>query len=81
MCGELGMEMFIIERGQISVTNEDRSLVFLTLGPMNFIGEASLLKNTKRNASAYAVGFCDTYVLSKDNFAQVTYPPPLIHMN
>jgi hypothetical protein len=32
---------------------------------------SSLLQVTKRTASAYSKGYCDAYVLSKDNFETV----------
>eukprot|EP01033_Poteriospumella_lacustris_P008702 gene8702-6258_t len=68
--GEIGKEMFVIERGTLHVTNESRSMVYATLGAGDYIGESCLLEMTPRTASVYAVGYVDTYYLTNDNFLQ-----------
>jgi hypothetical protein len=70
--GEVGKEMFIIERGEVEVTNRDRSLVFARLGAGSYIGESCILEIAPRSASVYAVGYVDTFFLTLDNFLKVS---------
>eukprot|EP01039_Chlorochromonas_danica_P020868 gene20868-25583_t len=49
--GEIGKEMFVIERGKIEVTSANRSVVYATLGAKQYIGESSLLERSPRTAS------------------------------
>jgi cyclic nucleotide gated channel alpha 3 len=69
--GEVGKEMFIIERGEVEVTNRDRSLVFARLGAGSYIGESCILEIAPRSASVFAVGYVDTFFLTLDNFLKV----------
>jgi CRP-like cAMP-binding protein len=66
--GDIGKEMFVIERGTIIVCNEHRTITYATLGAGDYIGESCLLEMSPRTASAYAVGYVDTYFLTNDNF-------------
>lgn len=70
-CGEVGKDMFVIERGTVEVTSADRKVVFVRLQSGSYIGESCLLKSSVRTASAFALGYCETYVLTKDAFMQV----------
>lgn len=72
--GEIGKEMFVIERGKIEVTSANRSVVYATLGAKQYIGESSLLERSPRTASVYALGFVDTFCITHDKFLQVTGP-------
>ncbi len=54
------------------VTSADRSIVYTTLRDRDYIGESCLLEVEKRTASAYAVGYVDTYVLSSEDFDMVS---------
>lgn len=71
--GDMGKEMFVIEKGVIQITNADRSLVFATLGAKDYIGESCLLEMTPRTASAYAVGYVDTFFITTENFMKVCF--------
>jgi hypothetical protein len=69
--GEFGKDMFVIKSGAVNVCNADRSVLYAKLGRGDYIGESCLLKIAKRMASAFAKGYCETYVLSKDDFSKV----------
>jgi CRP-like cAMP-binding protein len=71
IAGEYGKEMFVLESGVIIVTSADKKITYATLKSGAYIGESCLLKVTKRTASAYAKDYCETYVLSKHDFALV----------
>lgn len=75
--GEKGKEMFVIERGIVTITSFDRKTTFVKLKSGDYFGESCLLKVTIRAASAYAVGYCDTYCLTKESFHEVSHRWPL----
>lgn len=66
--GEVGTEMFLIERGQVVVTTEDGKIPFCTLTNGDYFGESCLLGATVRIAAVKALTYCDCFVLSKDDF-------------
>lgn len=74
--GEYGKEAFFIRSGLIEVTSHDRQIVFAVLATGEYIGESSLLRISKRTASAYAKDYTETYVLSKVEFNKLNdaYP-------
>lgn len=69
--GDIGKEMFIVERGSVQITSGDRSIVYATLSVGDYIGESCLLELSPRTASAFAVGYVDTYCITNDNFLKV----------
>jgi len=71
VCGEQGREMFIIENGQVAVTSADRQVTFASLSDGDYIGESCLLKVSARSASVYAIGFVDTYFITRESFQRV----------
>jgi len=70
--GELGQEMYLLERGATRVTSSDGKTTFAVLSPGDYFGEGSLLKLEQRAANVVAIGYCDCFVLHKDDFDQVT---------
>jgi CRP-like cAMP-binding protein len=56
--GEMGREMYVIQRGSVEVvkTLAGRSVVLATLGRGSFFGEMSLLESMPRNATVRAKG-------------------------
>lgn len=66
--GEIGTEMFLIERGLLTVNSADRKTVYATLAKNDYFGEGALLEATKRNATVVASTYCDCFVLSKESF-------------
>lgn len=69
--GEIGKEMFFLSRGNVEVVSEDGSVVYASLKDGSFFGEMALLFNSKRSASVRSVGYCDLFVLTKQDFDQV----------
>ena len=70
--GEVGTEMFFIERGKVVVLSSDKRISFCTLGNGDYFGESCLLGATVRVATVKALTYCDCFVLSKDDFSVVT---------
>jgi CRP-like cAMP-binding protein len=77
--GEYGRDMFIIQSGFAVITPADRSKVFASLGPGDYLGESCLLglDVKQRAASAYALGYVYTYVLRNIDYAAITDLYPL----
>lgn len=74
--GEIGKDMFMIERGVALIMKGDRSVHYGTLNPGDYLGESCLLEVTKRMASAFAQGYCSTFVLRRMDFLQVVDDAP-----
>ncbi|KAF0979329.1 hypothetical protein FDP41_001672 [Naegleria fowleri] len=78
--GDIGREMFFINRGSVEVIGEPNEEgvipVFATLSEGQFFGEMAIINNTKRGASIRAKGYCDLSVLTKEDFKFVmeTFP-------
>lgn len=75
--GELGQDMFLLETGATRVTSPDGKLTYAILTPGDYFGEGSLLGLEKRTANIVAIGYCDCFVLNKDDFDRVTKEFPL----
>jgi len=68
--GELGKEMFFIERGEVVVSSMD-NIPFCTLSRGDYFGESCLIGATVRVATVRALTYCDCFVLSNDDFREV----------
>ena len=72
---EVGSELYIIARGKVAIIQEERSLgieqPILTLGPKQSFGEASLLAETPRSATAKALTETICVVLAQKSFDSV----------
>ena len=66
--GELGLEMYLLERGAVRVTSADGGMTFAVLTQGDYFGEACLLKAAKRMAAVRAIGYCDCFVLTRQAF-------------
>ena len=69
--GEVGTELFLIERGRVLVSSQDGSIPYCTLGKGDYFGESCLLGATVRVATVTALTYCDCFVLSKDDYHEV----------
>lgn len=69
--GEMGEEMFFINRGKIQVLGPDGASVVAVLTDGQFFGEVSLLSSQPRNATLRAVDYCELYSLDKKTFERV----------
>ncbi|GBG27111.1 Cyclic nucleotide-gated cation channel [Hondaea fermentalgiana] len=70
--GELGQDMFLLEKGATRVTSANGKLTYAVLTPGDYFGEGSLLGLEKRTANVIAIGYCDCFVLNKEDFDRVT---------
>jgi type IV pilus assembly protein PilB len=73
--GEIGQELYIIGVGKVSIVQEETNLgieqPILSLGPGQSFGEASLLAESPRSATAKALTECVCVVLAKRSFDSV----------
>jgi CPA1 family monovalent cation:H+ antiporter len=79
--GQMGDSMFLIARGIANVTVEDsgetKNLATLYAG--DFFGEAALLHDTPRNATATAATPCSMYELKRSDLDKICAAYPAIH--
>jgi len=67
--GELGNEMFFVNKGVLEICSDDFQTVFAELKDGNFFGEvAVLMENCPRSANVRAATFCNLYILTKEKF-------------
>lgn len=67
--GEIGKEMYVVNRGKLQVLSEGKSQVLAELNAGSYFGEISILnmgtEGNKRTASVVSVGYSDLFCLSK----------------
>ncbi|KAG9510731.1 Cyclic nucleotide-gated cation channel subunit A, partial [Fragariocoptes setiger] len=75
--GDVGKEMYIVKRGELSVLTEDCRKVYGTLSDGSVFGELSILNiygvktGNRRTANVRSVGYSDLFVLSKQDLWNV----------
>jgi len=69
--GEIGHEMYFINRGELDVTNQDGSITYATLTSGQYFGEIALLLSAPRTATVRSQNYCDLYVLDKNTFDRI----------
>ena len=69
--GDIGREMYFIQKGYADVLGVDDKTVIATLGPESYFGEISLVFSVPRTASIRAQSYCDVLMLTKDEFDHV----------
>jgi len=65
--GDMGQEMFFLEKGSVEVLSGDGKTVFATLNKGSFFGETGLFFKTKRSTTIKAVSFCEVFRLDKSD--------------
>ena len=74
--GEVGREMYIVNRGRLEVVSEDGCNVLCSLETGSYFGEISILdlggrQGNRRTASVRSVGYSDLFQLSKQDLMEV----------
>ncbi|XP_021376567.1 cyclic nucleotide-gated channel rod photoreceptor subunit alpha-like [Mizuhopecten yessoensis] len=73
--GEVGKEMYIVNRGKLHVVGDNGKSVLATLKPGSYFGEISILNmgtsGNRRTASVRSVGYSDLFRLSKEDMWDV----------
>jgi hypothetical protein len=66
VAGEIGSELFIVDKGEIEILDEITSAPLIRLGEGSFFGEIALLTDSaKRTKTARACTLCELFSLSK----------------
>ena len=84
--GEVGKEMYIVNRGKLHVVGDNGKTVLATLKPGSYFGEISILNmgtsGNRRTASVRSVGYSDLFRLSKQDLWDVLkeYPAARIKL-
>jgi voltage-gated potassium channel len=69
--GDHGDSMFFISKGSVRILSANEQDSLAVLGEGSFFGETSLLREQPRNATVYAMGYCNIYSLDKSRFDQL----------
>eukprot|EP00802_Teleaulax_amphioxeia_P002526 Tamp_02528.p1 GENE.Tamp_02528~~Tamp_02528.p1 ORF type:complete len:601 (+),score=139.13 Tamp_02528:25-1803(+) len=69
--GEVGQEMFLLERGIVDIVEQDETTVIASLGPGAWFGEIALQHKTLRTATIRAHTDGNLYVLHRDDFLKL----------
>jgi CRP-like cAMP-binding protein len=69
--GDIGREMYFINRGVVVVCSEDGKNIYNVLSDGSFFGEYALLFSQKRSASVQSSTYCDLFVLTQEDFQTV----------
>ncbi|XP_065163954.1 cyclic nucleotide-gated channel rod photoreceptor subunit alpha isoform X2 [Atheta coriaria] len=84
--GEVGKEMYIVNRGRLQVVADNGRSVLATLKAGSYFGEISILNmgtaGNRRTASVRSVGYSDLFVLSKKDMWDVLkeYPAARVRL-
>ncbi|EEB17785.1 cyclic-nucleotide-gated cation channel, putative [Pediculus humanus corporis] len=84
--GEVGKEMYIVNRGRLQVVADNGKTVLATLKAGSYFGEISILNmgtaGNRRTASVRSVGYSDLFVLSKKDMWDVLkeYPAARVRL-
>uniref|UniRef100_A0A6P7F769 Cyclic nucleotide-gated cation channel alpha-3 n=1 Tax=Diabrotica virgifera virgifera TaxID=50390 RepID=A0A6P7F769_DIAVI len=84
--GEVGKEMYIVNRGRLQVVADNGRTVLATLKAGSYFGEISILNmgtaGNRRTASVRSVGYSDLFVLSKKDMWDVLkeYPAARVRL-
>lgn len=84
--GEVGKEMYIVNRGKLQVVNDNGVCVLATLRAGSYFGEISILNmgtaGNRRTASVKSVGYSDLFCLSKEDLWDVLkdYPAARVRL-
>jgi len=81
--GETGDTMYIIQQGRVKITKRvvDVEKILMVLGKGEFFGEMSLIRQTKRTATATAVDNCELLAFNRNGFLSMISKNSNIAMN
>ncbi|XP_043229594.1 cyclic nucleotide-gated cation channel alpha-3-like, partial [Amphibalanus amphitrite] len=84
--GEVGKDMYIVNKGRLQVVGDDGKQVLATLKAGSYFGEISILNmgtaGNRRTASVRSVGYSDLFVLTKKDMWDVLkeYPAARVRL-
>jgi len=74
--GDIGREFFVLVEGKVDVTSKGRRVA--ALGAGDFVGEISLLEQTRRTATVTATSPLRFFVLTSKDFRQMIADNPSV---
>lgn len=86
LVGEVGKEMYIVNRGRLQVVTDNGKTVLATLRAGSYFGEISVLNmgtaGNRRTASVRSVGYSDLFCLYKQDMWDVLkdYPAARVRL-
>jgi len=69
--GEVGHELYFINKGSVEVLSRDDRDVLAVLSDGDFVGEMALLSSQPRANTVTALEYCNVYALDRDGFDRV----------
>jgi voltage-gated potassium channel len=66
--GEVGHQLYFINRGSVEVLSRDDSEVLAVLSDGDFVGEMALLSSQPRANTVTALEYCNVYALDREGF-------------
>ncbi len=76
--GEVGNQLYFVDRGTVEVWGRDDREVIATLTDGDFVGEMALLTDQPRANTVTAVGYCNVYALDRAGFEHVLNDFPAV---
>lgn len=74
--GELGTEVFFLSRGTSEIRSKRRENIHGSLSDGDYFGHLSMLLGERRTGSVIATSYCETFVLTKDDFERIRSTHP-----
>ena len=76
IAGELGLEMFFIDFGEVEIWSADMSARYRKAASGEFFGEVALLTRERRTANCKAVSYVELWSLSRDDLERLCGDSP-----
>lgn len=74
--GELGAEVFFLSRGTGEIRSNRSGQIHGSVSAGDYFGDLSMLLGERRTGSVIATSYCDTFVLTKEDFDRIRSTHP-----
>ncbi len=69
--GQIGKEIIFISKGKVEIINEAGDKVYCTMKSGEYFGNISIIFGERRTASVRATEFCETFILTSEDFNHI----------
>ncbi len=69
--GEIGKDIFFISRGKVEIVSDNEKNNHGTMEDGEYFGDFSLIFNEKRTASVKTLTYCETFILTREDFNRI----------